>query len=75
MVKGAKLYVRVFRVANGRQKSVFNKTYTISDYGDFLRMMGELRTMMWGEYLRSRPAKEETLRRSKLKQFVPQSFS
>lgn len=70
---GAKLYVRVFRVARGRQKSVFNKTYTISEYVDYLRMMGELRTMLWGEYLRGRHVKQMMLRPSQLKP-VPRLF-
>lgn len=67
--------MRVFKVAKRRQKSVFNKTYTVSEYVDFLTMMSELRTVLWVEYLRSGPAKEVTLRRSKLKQLMPQSFS
>lgn len=71
--EGGKLYVRVFRVARAGRKSVFNKTYTISEYGDFLRMMGELRTVLWGEYLRGRPAKRMLLRPSRLKP-VPQLF-
>jgi len=63
----AKIYVRVFKVAKRRQKSVFNKTYTVSEYVDFLTMMSELRTVLWSEYLRGRPAKRITLRQSRLK--------
>jgi len=60
--------VRVFRLARGRQKGVFNKTYTISGYVDFLTMMGDVRTMLWGEYVKGSHAKHVRPRHSRLRQ-------
>ncbi len=46
-----KLYVRVFE-KRGSLKRVFNRTYELREYRDYLAMMSELRRALWEVYAR-----------------------
>jgi len=46
-----KLYVRVLKNVKGGYKKVYNKTFDINEYVDFLEMMTNIRKNLWLVYL------------------------
>jgi hypothetical protein len=46
-----KLYVRVLRRVKGGYKKVYNKTFDVEEYVDFLEMMAGIRKALWRMYM------------------------
>lgn len=46
-----KLYVRVLERAGNKYKKVYNKTFEVEDYSQFLEMVMSIRRALWRKYL------------------------
>lgn len=51
-----KIRVRLFsKRGKGREANIFNKTYTVKNYLDYLAMVGEVRKRLWELYKEKDP--------------------